>query len=79
MVSFARKLLYYVRRRRMAALGEPWKSTFAPAQMADELRRAGFDDVRDYAPPGIHAEFCSGRADRLTIGKIGHMAYGRRM
>jgi len=21
----------------------------------------------------------SGRADRLTIGKIGHMAYGRRM
>jgi len=64
------------RRRRLRAFIAV-RSRIAEALLA--RRRAGFGDVRDYAPPGIHAEFFSGRADCLTIGKIGHMAYGRRM
>jgi hypothetical protein len=45
---------YHARREaRLAALGEPWITRFAPAEIATELTRLGFDELEDLGPAEI--------------------------
>jgi methyltransferase (TIGR00027 family) len=62
---------YQARRvARMAAMGEPWITRFAPAELAAELSALGFDDLQDLGPAEIGRRFY-GRAGRDGPG--GHL------
>ncbi|HKQ10502.1 MAG TPA: SAM-dependent methyltransferase [Rhizomicrobium sp.] len=61
---------------RVAALGEPFRSYFHPAEMAALLRSRGFDDIEDLGPREIGARYFGKlvRADRAG----GHIVRARR-
>jgi methyltransferase (TIGR00027 family) len=42
---------------RAAALGEPWITRFAPAELASALRALGFDELEDLGPAQISRRF----------------------
>jgi len=54
--------------RRVAALGEPWISYFAPSALAAEAAQPGFSSVRDFAPDEANKRYFEGRPDGLRIG-----------
>ena len=45
------------RARRVAAMGEPWVTRFAPAELAAALRGLGFDTLEDLGPAEISRRF----------------------
>ncbi|WP_246522475.1 hypothetical protein [Neoroseomonas terrae] len=53
-------------RSEVAAIGEPWKSEFYPADMAEKLKAAGFDKVQDLSSTDMGERYFSGRDDGLT-------------
>ncbi|MFG1795999.1 class I SAM-dependent methyltransferase [Nocardia sp. NPDC049149] len=53
-----------VRAARVASVGEPWLSYFTTAEMAAELRAAGFDTIEDHATP----EALAGYVGRAELG-----------
>ena len=59
---------------RVAGLGEPWRTFFEPAALAQDLRDIGFVAVEDLGPAEIHARYFAGRADGFTPGPMGHLA-----
>jgi len=60
---------------RVAAHGEPFRTFFDPAKLADGLRRLGFARVEDLDGAAINARYFAGRADGLRVGSgIGHLA-----
>lgn len=57
----------------VAAVGEPWRSTFEPAELAAELRRLGFDRVEDFGPEAAFERYCRDRADGLRPGSLARL------
>jgi O-methyltransferase involved in polyketide biosynthesis len=47
------------REARVAAMGEPWITRFAPAEIAAELTRLGFNELEDLGPADIARRFLS--------------------
>ena len=60
---------------RAAAAGEPWTLFFDPAQLGTRLRGWGFTTIEDLDGAAINVRYFSGRADRLRVGGLGHLAY----
>ena len=60
--------------KRVAALGEPWKTFFDPETLARDLRRLGFTSAEDFGGDALNARYFAGRTDKLKIGGAGHMA-----
>ncbi|MEW5913603.1 MAG: class I SAM-dependent methyltransferase [Thermodesulfobacteriota bacterium] len=56
-----------------ASTGEPWLSTFRPADMDQELRAAGLRQVEDLGQAEINARYFAGRTDGLRVGAIYHL------
>jgi methyltransferase (TIGR00027 family) len=54
--------------QRVAAIGEPWTTYFIPAQLADDLRARGFQEIEDLSPEDINARYFHGRFDGLKVG-----------
>ena len=54
--------------KQCAAQGEPWKSTFEPAQLADELRRLGFAELEDLGAAELQMRYLADRQDGLRLG-----------
>lgn len=52
--------------KEVAAGGEPWKSYFAPAEMAENLRSLGFGEIEDLDSAAMAASHFAGRADGLA-------------
>jgi methyltransferase (TIGR00027 family) len=50
-----------------AARGEPQFSFFEPAELAQQVRRLGFAEVRDFGREEANARYFSGRADGLRL------------
>ncbi len=46
-LSPAARTAYEAAAQRVAAIGEPWRTFFAPDELGAELRRLGFDEVED--------------------------------
>jgi len=68
---------YQTRRvARMAAMGEPWITRFAPDELAAELRALCFDDLEDLGPAEIGRRFYD-RAGRDGPG--GHLMRAARL
>jgi methyltransferase (TIGR00027 family) len=59
--------------KKYAAQGEPWKSYFDPAMLADELHQTGFSELIDYAAADLRARYLTNRTGSLNIGGGTHL------
>lgn len=66
-VSLARRLLYGYLIRRVARAGEPFKSFFVPAALAQEMRTFGYSKLEDLGATELNARYFRNRADRLRV------------
>ncbi|MFN7962432.1 MAG: class I SAM-dependent methyltransferase [Thermoanaerobaculia bacterium] len=65
--------------RKVAAAGEPFRSSFFPAQLQAELRRLGFEDLEDFGRQELNSLYCQGRGDGLELrGDVGRLLSARR-
>jgi methyltransferase (TIGR00027 family) len=62
---------------RVAAAGEPFVSSFTPAEMLYELRAMGYVHIEDLGTPEINSRYFSGRADNLRVGGAGRLVCAR--
>jgi methyltransferase (TIGR00027 family) len=76
-LGWAARLIFWRMAKRVAALGEPWKTFFDPATLARDLRQTGFTSVDDFGADILNARYFAGRADKLRIGGAGRMALAR--
>lgn len=53
---------------RVAAAGEPWLSTFDPAQLQRQLLEAGFSSADSTTPDDLNARYFARRKDGLSAG-----------
>jgi methyltransferase (TIGR00027 family) len=68
------RLIFNEMSKRVAAVGEPWKTFFDPATLLDDLRRAGFTSAHDFGAEELNRRYFASRTDKLRIGGMGHMA-----
>jgi len=63
--------------KRVAAVGEPWKTFFDPKALMADLHRLGFTSAEDFDGDALNERYFKGRTDRLKVGGMGHMAMAR--
>jgi O-methyltransferase involved in polyketide biosynthesis len=73
-LSWTGRLIYRRMAKRVAAIGEPWKTFFDPNALMANLHHLGFTSAEDFDGDALNARYFSGRTDRLKIGGMGHMA-----
>ncbi|MBM3094025.1 SAM-dependent methyltransferase [Ensifer sp. T173] len=56
--------------KEIAALGEPWLSSFEPEHLQQQLRELGFRHVEDPGPEAINSRYLSRRKDGLQSGSL---------
>jgi methyltransferase (TIGR00027 family) len=76
-LSWTSRLIFNQMAKRVAAVGEPWKTFFDPPTLLDDLRRLGFSSADDFGAEVLNRRYFSGRTDKLKIGGMGHMAMAR--
>lgn len=54
--------------KKVARMGEPFRTHFTPADMRDLFMRCGFHHISDIGAAEINARYFTGRADGLRIG-----------
>lgn len=60
--------------RRVAAAGEPFRTFFEAAALAERLRAMGFRSIEDLGDEEINARYFKDRADKLRImGRLGRL------
>jgi methyltransferase (TIGR00027 family) len=59
--------------KRVAAVGEPFRSSFEPATLLTRLRGMGFRTLRDLGPSALNATYFRDRRDDLRVGGTGHV------
>jgi methyltransferase (TIGR00027 family) len=59
--------------KRLAAIGEPWKTLLQPAEARDLLTAAGFSSIEDLNAPAIDARYFAGRTDGLQVSRAAHL------
>jgi methyltransferase (TIGR00027 family) len=59
--------------RQVAALGEPWRTYYGPASLAEEVRRLGFKRLEDLGPEEAEERYFKNRADGLRLGGAGRL------
>jgi methyltransferase (TIGR00027 family) len=64
------RLVFWVMARRVAAVGEPWRATFVPAELVRAMQDMGFAQVHDLRAPDINARYFAGRSDGLEVGTL---------
>lgn len=73
-LGFFERLAYDALARRVAASGEPFRSFFDPAELAQELRRVGFREIEDLGAAEIDSRYFANRSDNLrALSKAGHL------
>lgn len=60
------RLILAIRGRRVARVGEPWRTMFRPDDLLRELREAGFDSARIIGGDQLTEMYVSGTNQRLT-------------
>lgn len=76
-LSWTSRLIVNEMAKRVAALGEPWKTFFDPATLLADLRRAGFTSAEDFGAEALNRRYFAGRTDKLKLGGAGHMAMAK--
>jgi O-methyltransferase involved in polyketide biosynthesis len=59
--------------KRLDALGEPFVTSFEPAEIASALAACGFASVTDLGPDALNAQYFSSRSDGLRVGTLFHV------
>jgi methyltransferase (TIGR00027 family) len=73
-LSWLGRLALDVMMRRVAAAGEPFRTHFDPASLAECLRGMGFRSIEDLGADDINARYFKNRTDKLRIiGKLGRL------
>jgi methyltransferase (TIGR00027 family) len=54
---------------RVAHAGEPFRTSFEPAELTARVRNLGFRAILDLGPTEINARYFAGRADRLRVSR----------
>ena len=76
-LNLPRRMIAGVLLRRVASVGEPWKTFFEPRQLADELTALGFEHIEDFGAAELNARFFAGRSDELSIAGLGRLMSAR--
>jgi methyltransferase (TIGR00027 family) len=76
-LSWRSRLIFNQMAKRVAALGEPWKTFFEPRALLEDLRGAGFSSAEDFDAEVLNRRYFAGRTDKLKIGGMGHMAMAK--
>jgi len=69
-LGFIERLVFRVIAARVAALGEPWRTTFEPRALVRDLQALGFAHVDDLHAPEINARYFAHRSDPLRVGRL---------
>ncbi|XUM20413.1 class I SAM-dependent methyltransferase [Bradyrhizobium oligotrophicum S58] len=64
---------------RTAAIGEPWLSYFDPSDLADELRKCGFDQMEDFCLADITTRFLGAPGEGRVREAGPHVVHARRL
>ncbi len=59
--------------QRIAERGEPWKTWFDPARLADLLLSLGFSQVQHFTPEDLTERYLAGRRDGLRLAGLSQM------
>lgn len=68
MLNPVERVINAVIEQRVAALGEPWLSTFDPEQLQKQLLDLGFSSARNATPEELNARYFTRRKDGLRTG-----------
>lgn len=60
---------------RVAERGEPWKTYFDPAALADRLRSLGFGAANNLSPEHLNDRYLAGRKDGLRMGRSARLMH----
>lgn len=76
-LSWTSRLIFNQMAKRVASVGEPWKTFFDPATLLAHLRQLGFTSAEDFGADVLNRRYFAGRKDKLKIGGMGHMAMAK--
>jgi methyltransferase (TIGR00027 family) len=68
-----RRKIFEALAARVAAAGEPFRSSFEPDALVGAMRAMGFREVRNRTPDELNATFLPNRTDGLQVGSVGHI------
>jgi len=71
----AQRSVYDALAARVAAVGEPWLTAFAPEALGERLRALGFRAIEDADAETLNARYCAGRDDELRVGALARMMW----
>jgi methyltransferase (TIGR00027 family) len=72
-VGFIQRFFFRRLERRVARVGEPFRSFFEPARLDDGLREIGFTKITDLGQMEINERYFAGRSDGLRVGSVGRI------
>lgn len=73
-LSWSRKLIFDAMARRVRRAGEPFRTSFAPDDIRNELARMGFHSIENLGRDEINARYFRGRTDGLRVpGVLGRL------
>ena len=73
-LSIRGRFVFELMSARVRALGEPWKTFFAPKDLDALLHAAGFSLVEDFGPDELNRMYFANRSDGLRIGEMMRIA-----
>jgi len=62
---------------KVAAAGEPFRSTFDPVELASQMHALGFREIDDLDEEILNARYFAGRSDRLKVGSLARVMIAR--
>ncbi len=71
--TFLRRLVFRLLSNKVRSFGEPWQTFYDPNSLIKDLGTIGFKQAEDIGPEDVNARFFDGRADKLRVGKFGHL------
>lgn len=72
-LNIGQRLMAAALARRVAAAGEPFRSSFAPQAISDGLHRLGFADIDDVDDEDMNARYFANRDDGLAVRGSGRI------
>jgi methyltransferase (TIGR00027 family) len=77
LLNLAQRLALRALSRRVARAGEPFRSSFDPAALQNDLRAMGFRQIEDLTPEALNGRYLQGRKDKLRVGTLAHIIHAR--
>jgi methyltransferase (TIGR00027 family) len=77
-LPFLRRIGFHLLAHRLAAAGEPWRTWFAPAELARELIALGYSRLEDLDAAALNTRYFGGQAKELGGRSVGHVMIARR-